>query len=165
MIPELKFGLIVQLTNGNPMSFVIPAAITLLPVLEDTFTRYALPPPRPNNITKFEGVYLASQLLGLAKANLTVKVVDTPSSSILQIITTLSVGGGIGSEGAAINATWVGANTFRLHTTQPAPCLDVQSGPNDLFIYFQTNSWTGDIYSLTMPGNYLSFSCLYFYEG
>jgi len=164
MIPELKFGLIVQLTNGNPMSFIVPAAITLLPVLEDTFTRYALPPPRPNNITKFEGVYLASQLLGLTKANLTVKVVDTPNSSILQIIPYLSVGGGSGS-GAAINATWVGANTFRLHTTQPAPCLDVQSGPNDLFIYFQTNSWTGDIYSLTMPGNCLSFSYRYFYGG
>jgi len=147
MIPQLKFGVITQMTGGNIFTVVASAVSILLPAFEDALTRYALPPPRPNNITQFAGIYLADYLLGFVTTNVTVQVVG----STLNI--SFAIGGGIASGVMLLNATWVGGNTFRLHVLQKdLPCLDVQAGLNDLFLYFHTSYWTGEIYSLTMPG-------------
>ena len=146
MIPQLKFGLVTLQTGGSLFSIIAPAVSLLLPAFEETLTRYALPPPRPNNITQFEGLYVAEYLLGLVSANVTIEVVG----STLNV--TFQAGGGIAAGEMVMNATWVGGNTFRLHIEKDLPCLDVQSGWNDLFLYFHISTWSGEIFSLTMPG-------------
>ena len=126
MIPELKLGFIV-LTNNNysPLDLGFPALSILIPAFEDTFWKFALPPPTPSNITKFEGVYLATALLGAVSANVSVKVVNAKKGSFLNVFYSM---GSLGANALELNATWVTGNTFRVHLVADYPCLDLQAG-------------------------------------
>jgi len=148
LLPELKLGYIVLTNNNDPISFAIAALAALVPALEKTLITYALPPPAPpSGIKIYDGVYIATALLGTLSANVT--ITSNPDSNVLNVLFTFAT---IGLPPTMLNGTWVQGDTFRMHLIQEAACLDLQAGWNDVFIYFQRSSWTGDIYSLTAPG-------------
>ena len=77
MIPEMKLGFIVLMNGYTSLELAIPCFASLVPAFEETFSKYAVIPPSPSNITKFSGVYLATALLGAVGANVTVQAVET----------------------------------------------------------------------------------------
>ena len=132
MIPEMKLGLILLMNDMAALDWAISAFSMVQPAFEEAFAQYAEEPPSPSNITKFAGTYVASALLGVVTANMTVKVAESASGTkFLQMEFAFGSAGAMGT----MNATWVGGNNFQVVLEDTYNCLGMQSGWNNVFVY------------------------------
>lgn len=153
IFPELKFSIIVMMNNMDAFGCALDVTPTLVPAFEQALRELALPPRTPLNLTAYTGVYVASMLLGALTGNITIK--SNEEENMLSFFFGLS--GALGSLSSPgnkpplmYNATWEGANTFRLHPHPDQPCMYLEAGFTNVYIFFQTDS-SNRVVSVTMP--------------
>eukprot|EP01102_Stenamoeba_stenopodia_P013332 TRINITY_DN4312_c0_g1_i2.p1 TRINITY_DN4312_c0_g1~~TRINITY_DN4312_c0_g1_i2.p1 ORF type:complete len:508 (-),score=122.73 TRINITY_DN4312_c0_g1_i2:215-1738(-) len=134
--PEFKVGFIIQQNDLFAASLGQALTDTVLNAFQETFAELAPPPALPTNVTKFVGVYkyrfeiFIPITLNVTYDGQTLLVSGFGGDSVLQ---------------------WVSGNTFRVFPTGPIPCINVEIGIFEEFVFFQSDS-NGDIVSLTKPG-------------
>lgn len=152
LVPELKLGILMQMNNlvlseleANITAFIIPA-------FEQVLSELAAPPPNPGNLTLFEGVYVATKMLDLVDSTAVITADHTTNQLIINATFGGLISGGASAPLGITPATWYHDNVFRLAGPPNTPCMFLEMGNTDVFVFFQTNpSNPQEVVSLTMP--------------